>query len=560
LAAKFSTIERTPEYIYHKALVNRAENRPLDALELLRSAVERAPEKPEYRAELASLYADLGSMRQSDELVLEALSKGENRQQFLYQLALNRMAERDLPRALHSLELFRQRDPENDEASMLSEQIRWHIWMENTWQRGTRRAGDMMDRACTALRDGDAARASALAREVKRRIPEWKHADAVHAAAQMSLGKDDRAFELAMDAARGAEVSVRALVLSAQVMIGLGRTAEAVSMLRQAAQMAADDVDIWMCIRSLALMELHQDAEALTRRAVADKPFDRWFLHAHAVALAKVGKSLDEAAKCWERILRIDPEDGVAWHCHEQAAEGTLDRASLRYEYKLPHRAEERWARELVMLHQAGEADVRRRWREDIACRRQIRWALGSESVPLRMLALSLLQMADSPEAGRTLRERLMARDVSVEERNLLMHRLMADGAGAISPDVEYATPEEWIFSDDDVDLEDFTIGERQAMRYTAQVIDDMYGLRTFPSIVMLYAAYRGLVPRTDDPLTDTEPLCAALALLHLKRIGKDANAGETARAFGCTRRRTAYYASRILHVIQGVIVTDEDL
>ena len=57
---KVVNFNRSPAFAYHRAMINRRENNPLDALELLRSAAEHSPENAEYRLQLARQYAEIG--------------------------------------------------------------------------------------------------------------------------------------------------------------------------------------------------------------------------------------------------------------------------------------------------------------------------------------------------------------------------------------------------------------------------------------------------------------------------------------------------------------------
>ena len=59
---KVVSIERSAAYVHHRAMKNRRDNNPVDALELLRQAVEQSPENREYRLDLAELYCEMGAM------------------------------------------------------------------------------------------------------------------------------------------------------------------------------------------------------------------------------------------------------------------------------------------------------------------------------------------------------------------------------------------------------------------------------------------------------------------------------------------------------------------
>ena len=74
---KVVNFNRSSAFAYHRAMINRRENNPLDALELLRSAAEHSPENAEYRLQLARQYAEIGWYEESCRLVLDVLSEAD---------------------------------------------------------------------------------------------------------------------------------------------------------------------------------------------------------------------------------------------------------------------------------------------------------------------------------------------------------------------------------------------------------------------------------------------------------------------------------------------------
>ena len=52
---KVVSFKRSPAYVHHRAMMNRRDNNIVDALELMRSAVEQSPQNREYRLDLAEL-------------------------------------------------------------------------------------------------------------------------------------------------------------------------------------------------------------------------------------------------------------------------------------------------------------------------------------------------------------------------------------------------------------------------------------------------------------------------------------------------------------------------
>ena len=97
--------ERSPAYVHHRAMMNRRDNRVVDALELLRQAVERSPENREYKLDLAELYCEIGCHEQSSRLLLDLLSEADSPAECYYGLALNHLGLNDVSGARRLLRL-----------------------------------------------------------------------------------------------------------------------------------------------------------------------------------------------------------------------------------------------------------------------------------------------------------------------------------------------------------------------------------------------------------------------------------------------------------------------
>ena len=75
---KVVPFDRSAAYMHHRAMKNLRDNNVVDALELLRRAVEHSPDNDEYKLDLAGLLSEMGCLSQSNRLLLDMLS-GERR-------------------------------------------------------------------------------------------------------------------------------------------------------------------------------------------------------------------------------------------------------------------------------------------------------------------------------------------------------------------------------------------------------------------------------------------------------------------------------------------------
>lgn len=74
---KVVPFDRSAAYVHHRAMKNRRDNNVVDALELLRRAVEHSPDNDEYKLDLAGLLSEMGCLSQSNRLLLDMLSGGK---------------------------------------------------------------------------------------------------------------------------------------------------------------------------------------------------------------------------------------------------------------------------------------------------------------------------------------------------------------------------------------------------------------------------------------------------------------------------------------------------
>jgi len=102
---KVVSFERSAAYVHHRAMKNRRDNNPVDALELMRQAVEQSPDNREYLLDLAEMYCEMGCHEQSNRILLEMLAQPDAPAECYYGLALNQLGMNDLEGAKQSLRL-----------------------------------------------------------------------------------------------------------------------------------------------------------------------------------------------------------------------------------------------------------------------------------------------------------------------------------------------------------------------------------------------------------------------------------------------------------------------
>ena len=548
---KIVSFDRSAAYLHHRAMMNRRENRNVDALELMRRAVEAQPENSEYRLDLAELLCEMGCHGQSARLLLDMLSEKDAPSECFYGLALNQLGMNDLGGARQSLDIYRSRaprGPHHEDVSQLAAEMDLYLSASRPASRRLYRAMRVAGRACDAMRDGDAEKACRLFRASLEKASEQCEMRALYAMALAMAGRRDAARAEADRAAKAFPPSARALCVCAQVYNLLGDRALAVKLLDQAGQQRQEGQELRLMIYAAGELGLHDRAAEYARLALQETPYDRELLHIRAVALKRSGAEDAEAALCWERVLRIDPEDSVAQFFCDAARGGTLE-AAPDYGYQVPP-AE--FTRRMGVLSEAlskGFEAVQQRWEEDAGFRNLTRWAAATEDPRLGRASMTLLATIEDDSARSVLRELMFAPEVS---RELKLHaavllKLQGRELSEVLPKPMDAMGESLV--DTEALMAKLPVGDRQLVRYADEVLVEEYGVSVRPILALMWSAYRRLRGTRGDPIKRVDAAAAGLAYNYLMQAGERPGIAKLARAFGCPARQLVFCARRIADV-----------
>ena len=557
--------ERSPAYVHHRAMMNRRDNRVLDAVELLRQAVERSPENREYRLDLAELYCEIGCHEQSSRLLLDMLSEENSPAECYYGLALNQLGMNDAAGARKSLEIYRRKEPEGahaEEVRNLAAELDMFEEMNAHGGRRLRRANRAAVRACEAMRAEDPLRACRRFETSLSLVPGNRDVRALYAMALLQAGEPDAARREAERALALQPATMRTLCVCAQVYWHLGEKDRAASLAEAARKADADGREIFLLLNTLGELRMDAALAEEARLALQDTPYDRELLHMRAVALKKQGAVDDALERIWARILRIDPEDSVAQFYQKTAQARRLDDAELDYDYQVPR--QEYRARTMALLLQLarGREAVAALWRNEPDFRLLLRWAVALDEPRVSRAALSALASIDEEDARSLLREMLFSHALSGELR---LHGAMALKENGLPLDA-LMPPEsgliEGILPEDEKLLAGLPVGERQLVRYAAEMIEWKTGESPLKALAMMWTAYRALRGTDGDPLTHTQAAAGALTYAYLMFYGAKPSLDRVAGAFRCPKRQLVYYARRLAGCIDKMerAAKDEDL
>ena len=386
------SFNRSPAYVHHRAMVNRRENNSVDALELMRHAVERSPENREYRLDLAELYCEMGCHAQSNRLLLDMLAQDDAPAECYYGLALNQLGMNDLEGAQQSLRIVPPR-----RAGRLA------------FQRSAaaeRRAGRLrraepsrqpegLSSPCAwriaparALREGDLAGARRMFERSLSLSPEQYEMRALYAMTRLFEG-DSAAGAGGKRRARRrvSRLSARALCVASQVFWALDREGRgARGLLRRAIELRPDE-------RGSAPAALFAQRGANARGWPRSAPGWRCrrlrstasCCTSAATALYRTGRArrAGRAVLAAHSAHRPRRDEVARFYC-DACARGALAQNAPEYAYQVPrseHERRQEWI--AATAANGGLNGVRAEWKANAEFRRAIRWAASTDDGPL---------------------------------------------------------------------------------------------------------------------------------------------------------------------------------
>ena len=549
---KVVSIKRSAAYVHHRAMKNMRDNNPVDALELMRRAVEHSPDNREYLLDLAEFYCEMGYHELSNRILLDIIAGGGAPAECYYGLALNQFSRNELESARRALMLY-QKCAGNDEyiedATGLSAEIEYMRAMKHPLDRRLGRASRGAARACDALRSGETERAVRIFEKSLERNANQPEMRAMYALALKLTGRSDAAVAQAAQIVSDEDAGVRALCLAAQVFRLAGCEAEARRTIRRAVEMKPQDVELRLLIFSLGEMDMHAEAAEAARMALRETPHEKSLLHVRAVALKLSGAADETLLPFWQRILRIDPEDTVARYYLAAAEKGKLGQIELDYVYDVPP---EEFARRVDMLAAplaSGLEAAVERCLADTEYRNLLIWAASSSDLDCARAAMMVLASTDDPAVESAVRELLYRGGVLQSAKAYAAFFLSLRGADMskfMPPDAEAG--DAWLPEPDSL-LKSLPVGERQLVRFAGEILEQEYGLSAQTGLAAMWRAYRESGVGS-DPLVCTQEAAAALAWNYLLGHGEKPKPEALARQFACERRRLVFYARRMAAVL----------
>jgi len=561
---KVVSFDRSAAYVHHRAMKNMRNNNPVDALELMRHAVEHSPDNREYLLDLAEMYCEMGCHEQSNRILLDMIAQKDAPAECYYGLALNQFGRNDMESARQALLLY-QRYAQNgeymEEAGGLCAEMDYYESLKRPLNRKLGRAAQVAGRACDALKADEPEKACRLFR---RSFDLWQDQPEMRALYAMALrlaGDEESALEQAMQSAEAPGASVRTLCVAAQVLWQCGQREDGCDLIRRAVDQKPVGPELRLMIFALGEMHMHAEAAEAIKRALWEAPHDKNLLHMRAVALHRSGYEDRQAESFWLRILRIDPEDSIARFYQEAAAAGKLSENEPGYAYEVPGAEYRRRLSEIADWLGEGLDKCIDRWKADAAFRRMLVWAVNTGDENCGRAAMMIIASAGDACSESVLRELLYRSDVppNVKVHALVFLRLRGADVNAFM--LPGTNPEDGMLPEPDVLLKEMPACERQLVRFAGEILETEFKIRAASALAVMWQVYREGCAQDNDPLVCTQEAAAALAWNYLLAHGRQASVRRLAQLFGCRQRRMVFYARRMAAVLemQGEKIEDED-
>ena len=430
---------RTPAYLQKLGTRLHHEGKWIRAVEILRVALEKAPDDVQIRFELAKVYSEMYCPSLSNQILFSLFTEktaaqenikktGQEEPQidsFLYaarnfammhknELAKDCLSVYAAQKAygLHNLEaglLFG--DRETQEKELKGRQAYIHRRIE---------------RAAVFLGEGKIELAYRQIRRAMKLDPQNGNTYEVLTYILLSIEDYQGAYKAAKNMVRYVGEDISSLCTMALTLSSIGLRQEGKEHLLRASDMVEDHEDIQLVAQIAAEMQEHQHAAAMMKKLENDTPYSDRLLHLRAVACYHAGE-IQEAKRCWNLLLRIDPMDSVAKY-YAQQAEKEKPMEEVFYGRLLPFAEVSRRLSLLSQWVQQGVAGLQKKWDEEIEFEYILRWGLWCDDIEIARAVMGIARALKGKRIEHILRLLLCDALVASEIKQQALVALHAAG------------------------------------------------------------------------------------------------------------------------------------
>ncbi|MDR0928310.1 MAG: hypothetical protein LBM74_01175 [Oscillospiraceae bacterium] len=423
---------RSASYLRRLGVKQRAQARPVQALEMLRLSLAKARDASTIM-ELAQTYAEMQCPALSNRILFSLMEDEDHAPEGLYGAGCNFYAVRMNECARDCLVLYLQKRPNGAYAQDAAELIESIDSETPTGSPLDLRINGRMDRVLNAMEGGSPRLASRLIRRALALDGRSSAAHALQAFTFLAAGNNAAALEAARRAMRCNKQDIRSLCALAASLHAVGCAETGRGFLKRAVARIENDEDSQLVCQTACEMGEHRVVLDVLMPIEAEAPLNDEILHLTASASYNAGER-EEALRRWRLLRRIDPMDSIAEY-RLKGAEADQLPAMISYNRQVP--LSETLARlgQLRSWVQEGPEAVLALWQREDALEKLLRWGLTSAESGVAQAMMGVLAGLGDARARDILRETLTEATLS----DALKHHALAALCVAGSEGPHYA-------------------------------------------------------------------------------------------------------------------------
>ncbi|MDR0898268.1 MAG: hypothetical protein LBN04_10480 [Oscillospiraceae bacterium] len=423
---------RSASYLRRLAMKQRAQAKPVQALEMLRLSLSKARDANTIM-EMAQTYAEMQCPALSNRALFSLMEDEDHAAEGLYGAGCNFYAVHMNECARDCLVLYLQKRPDGAYAQDAAELIESIDTEMPTGSPLDLRINGRMDRVLSAMEGGKPRLASRLIRRALALEQRNSAAHALQAFTFLAAGNGALALAAARRAMRCNKQDIRALCALAAALHAVGCIETGRGFLKRAVARIENDEDSQLVCQTACEMGEHRVVLDVLTPIESEAPLNDEILHLTASASYNAGER-EEALHRWRLLRRIDPMDSIAEYRLQSAEADTLP-AMVSYSRQVP--LSETLARlgQLRTWVQDGPEAVLALWQRGDALEKLLRWGLTSAESGVAQAMMGVLAGLGDARARDILREALTEPTLS----DALKHHALAALCVAGSEGPHYA-------------------------------------------------------------------------------------------------------------------------
>jgi len=405
--------ERDGDFFLRRGSERLERNDLLEAISNYHQAYRRDPGNVEIQLAIAEVLTEMHRYEESNRMLFPLLSMEESPAECFFGIACNFLGLQEFSHAHDSLESYLALDPDGeyvaDALDMLDVIEDEHMLysMPGVQQPEERDALGACARGRQLLENGRMEEAVRLLQDAAKKQPEFLFIRSNLALAYFCRKDFKRAMECIRQVLAEAPDDVQA---HCNMLLFLHAARDEAGIEKELAFLkasATEDPQDWNRM-AVVFMEIGhmQDALPVLKKLQTAFPYDEGTLHRMGVCRYHLGQ-YRQAQLCYDRLLKIDPQDTIAAYYRRvcrKAADGRAESVDWLYHYQVPYLEVLRRVRLINEASRQPREQLRERWQKDDAFRTLMIWSLRLPEPAAKRAVLSMIAGFGDREAERVLR------------------------------------------------------------------------------------------------------------------------------------------------------------